>query len=132
MLNEGFYDLTSDFTDCILNNAIFTVMVDISGVTASTEFYTGYTLNDYPTDSVYETELSNLIESYPQIGDVILIHSENTIVIKTSCETEYLVDTSIKTYLKINYDISCVVADCVPPVPCTTDFVMSGYSYNIS
>jgi hypothetical protein len=56
MLIEGFTDLTSGDTNCILNQAVFEVEVTLSGITSSTTattFYTGTSLNDFPGDDDY-------------------------------------------------------------------------------
>lgn len=128
MLNEGYYDLVVDETDCVLNSAIFSVNVEISGVSASTTFYTGYTLNQVPSDDKYYDALAQLIESYPQIGQVIIDPSTNIIQIITKCETQYLTSMDVSADVKILYDISCYC----PPVPCDLDVAFTGYSYNIS
>ena len=128
MLNEGYHDLVTGYTNCILNSAIFSVNVVISGVSASTTFYTGYTLNLPPVDNLYYDALVQLIESYPQIGQVIIDPLTNIIQIITKCETQYLTSMDVSADVKIIYDISCYC----PPVPCDLDISFTGYSYNIS
>ena len=128
MLNEGYHDLTTGCTDCILNSAIFNINVEISGVSSGVTFYTGYTLNDYPTDNQYYDALVTLIESYPQIGQVIIDPLTNSIQIISSCETQYLNSMDVSVDVKIIYDISCYC----PSVPCDLDISFTGYSYNIS
>lgn len=109
MLNEGYHDLISGYTNCILNNAIFNINVEISGVSSGATFYTGYTLNDYPTDNQYYDALTALIESYPQIGQVIIDPLTNSIQIISSCETQYLTSMDVNANIQIFYDISCEV-----------------------
>lgn len=109
MLNEGYHDLVTGYTNCVLNNAIFNVNVVISGVSSGTTFYTGYTLNDYPTDNQYYDALTALIESYPQIGQVIINPLTNSIQIITKCETQYLISLDVNANIQIFYDISCEV-----------------------
>jgi hypothetical protein len=107
MLNEGYHDLVSAYTNCVLNTAIFNINVEISGVSASTTFYTGYTLNQVPSDNQYYNALTALIESYPQIGQVIIDPLTNSIQIISSCETQYLTSMDVIGYIRIVYDISC-------------------------
>jgi len=107
MLNEGYHDLTTGCTNCILNSAIFNINVEISGVSSGATFYTGYTLNDYPTDNQYYDALVTLIESYPQIGQVIIDPLTNSIQIISSCETQYLTSMDVNAGILITFDISC-------------------------
>ena len=39
MLNEGYYDLTSGYTNCLLNQATFNIVAIIGSVTGDSEFY---------------------------------------------------------------------------------------------
>ena len=109
MLNEGYHDLVSAYTNCVLNTAIFNINVEISGVSSGATFYTGYTLNYYPTDNEYYDALTTLIESYPQIGQVIIDPLTNSIQIISSCETQYLTRMDVIAKIQIVYDISCEV-----------------------
>lgn len=110
MLNEGFYDLTTGDTICILNNAIFIAQVTISGVTTEQSFYTGYTLNDYPADNEFYDVVTTLINTFPGIDSVIVDPINNSITINAGCtdQTVSFSDVSVVITLKINYDISCV------------------------
>jgi surface protein len=112
MLNEGFYDLTSGDTNCILNQAIFTAQVTVSGVTQFTDFYTGYTLNDYPSDSLFYDTVNDSLLSYEGIGDVVIDYVNNIITISTDCDSSVsLTDADVKIELKISYDINCQTCD---------------------
>lgn len=112
MLIEGFQDLTSGDTNCILNQAIFEVEVTLTGVTATTTaqtFYTGTTLVDFPGDDEYFATVQLLLMSFSGISDVIIEPVENKITITTICNpSEEYVDTDVIISIKIYYDISCV------------------------
>jgi len=114
MLNEGFYDLTTGDTICILNSAIFIAQVTISGVTTEQSFYTGYTLNDYPADNEFYDVVTTLIEAFPGVDNVIVDPVNNSITINAGCtdQTVSFTDVSVIITLKIDYDISCV--ECAP------------------
>lgn len=114
MLNEGFYDLTTGDTGCILNSAIFTAQVTISGITTEQSFYTGYTLNDFPADNQFYDVVETLINAFSGIDNVIIDPVNNLITINSGCNnpTISLTDVSVVIALKIDYDISCV--ECAP------------------
>ena len=118
MLIEGFTDLTSGDTNCILNQAIFEVEVTLSGVSATTTattFYTGTSINDFPGDDDYYYAVRSLLLGFSGITDVIIEPVQNQITIATICNpsAEY-VDAEIIIGIKIYYDISC--EDTAPPV----------------
>ena len=117
MLNEGFYDLTSGFTNCVLNSAIYTLSVTAGTYSTSSVIYTGYTLNEYPSDNLFYGSVKTLIESSPQIGtDNVTTYPDNTINIKTNCNPESLHNTNVIVNTTINYDISCEYCGPIPSV----------------
>jgi len=109
MLNEGFNDLTLGDDNCILNQAIFEANVIVSGVSTSTVFYTGDTLYDVPSDSLWSTTIRNLLLAYDGIGNVTINISTNKVTITTDCGSEVsLLDSDIIVNMIIHYDVSCV------------------------
>jgi hypothetical protein len=127
MLNEGYFDLTKTDNDCILNNAVFEAVVSVSGVSANTEFYTGYTLNDVPSNTLYSNTIRNLLLSFEGIGNVVINNTTNKIVITTDCNSSVsLLNAQVIINLIIHYDISCVSCAFLP---CTydQDGVCDGY-----
>ena len=119
MLNEGFFDLTIDDTNCILNYAVFENSVSLGGSVVSQQFYTGYTLNDFPSDNEWLTSIENLSESFPGIEDLTYILVDNYIKVSTDCDyngpKNFRVDTTI------HYNISCVSCGPEPsPTPTVT------------
>jgi len=112
MLTEGFYDLTSGNTNCILNQSIFSAQVTVSGVTEEFSFYTGTTLSDYPSDSFFYDIVKEILLNYEGIGEVLINYLDNKITINTDCNSPTLLgDTDIKIQLKISYDINCQECD---------------------
>ena len=109
MLLEGFYELTSNDTNCILNQAIFEASVTVSGVTTTQEFYTGTTLNEYPSISEWDEVIGDMLLSYDGIGNVTFNEDDNKMVITTDCNQEIsLNDANVIINMVIYYDISCV------------------------
>jgi hypothetical protein len=113
MLVEGFFDLTSGDTGCILNDAIYEIVVSGDSTTKSKTFYTGTTLNDFPTDNEYYDALSNTLLQFDGIQTVDIDPLNNEIIINTICNPPVnLVDLHLTISLKIYYDISCI--SCSP------------------
>ena len=118
MLNEGFFDLTSGDTGCILNSATFTLDLNVNGVSAQTVFYTSTGLNDYPTDEQWVNVIKNGLYGFSGITSVEINIETNKIIIKSGCITggtgcqqtvsTGLDDTRIIINLIIDYDISCI------------------------
>jgi hypothetical protein len=121
MYNEGYFDLISGDTNCILNNADFKILVEVGGETAEEVFYTSTSLNDYPTTFLWSETVKEIIESFVGIGEVIVDLTNNTIRITNDCEelnknctTEtynLLNDTRIVLNLVITYNISCEICN---------------------
>ena len=124
MYLEGFADLTSGDTNCIINSAIFTVTAEVGGQSAFTEFYTSTGATDYPNDILWGDAIINILEDFVGISEVTVDMLSNRITIETNCEEiknncgiqviNPLQDTEIKVNLMIDYDISCV--ECFIPV----------------
>lgn len=108
MLTEGFYDLTSGDTNCVLHQTIFYAEVTVNGDTQTHPFYTGTTLNDYPLDSLFYDVVKEILVSYDGVGEVLLDYLNNIITINTNCNSKIsLIDADVKIALKISYDIAC-------------------------
>ena len=120
MFIEGFYDLTINDINCVLNSAIFSIRV-VAGNIVIVPFYTTNSLGDYPSDIDMLNVLESTLLEYPQIGSVIVNIFDNQIVIKTDCELTSLVNTNVIADVLIKYDISCVL--CVTPTPTPTPTV---------
>ncbi len=108
MLLEGFYDLNTGNTNCVLNEAIFEAVVTISGVTKTDSFFTGNTLTEYPTIEEWTNVIEEIIMTYDGISGVTFNISKNLMTITTDCESEVSFnDAGVVINMKIYYDISC-------------------------
>ena len=122
MYFEGFYDLTSGDTGCVITSADFTVQAIVGSQSAETVFYTSTGIDDYPTDVDYVIAVEQILESFIGIDDVTIILNDNKITITNNCNevqkncgTQFinlLQDTLITVNLLIDYDISCI--SCTP------------------
>ena len=118
MYLEGFNDLTSGDTNCIINSATFSINAEVGGQSAQTMFYTSSGATDYPNDLLWSEAVSIILNSFVGISEVTVDLFSNRITIKTNCEEinkncgpqtiNPLQDTEIKVNLLIDYDISCV------------------------
>ena len=118
MFNEGYYDLTSGDTNCILNSAQFKLSVQVGDTTAEQIFYSSTTLNDYPSTYLWGQTIQSLLQSFVGIGEVQVDFLTNSIKIFNDCEEiqkncrsvsyNLLTDTRIIVNMVIIYDISCV------------------------
>lgn len=119
MFNEGFYDLTSGDTNCMVNYATFTLQVDVGTESVTNLFYYSTGINDYPSDVLWADTLTNILNSFIGVGQVTIDYVNNKITITNDCEEisknctlekyNLLNDTNFVVNLIINYNISCVV-----------------------
>jgi hypothetical protein len=118
MYYEGFTDLTSGDTNCIVNSAVFSIYTDVDGDIKITPFYTSSGSTDYPNDVVWADTIVTALESYVGITDVVVDLVSNRVSITSGCEKikkdcilqsiNPLQDTVITVKLNIDYEISCV------------------------
>ena len=118
MYLEGFSDLTSGDTNCIINSATFSINAEVGGQSSQNLFYTSSGSTDYPNDLIWADAISTILNGFVGISDVTIDLTSNRITIKTNCEEikkncgpqtiNPLQDTQIKVNLIIDYDISCV------------------------
>ena len=108
MLLEGFYELTLDEFNCVLNQSIFEASVTVSGVTTVQEFYTGTTLNEYPTTNEWNDVIGSMLLNYDGIVSATFDIEKNKMVITTDCNNvNSLNDADVVINMIIYYDISC-------------------------
>jgi hypothetical protein len=117
MLLEGFYELTLNEFNCVLNQSIFEASVTVSGVTTTQEFYTGTTLNEYPTVNEWDDVIESMLLSYDGIASVTFDVEENKMTITTDCNSIVsLNDADVVINMVIYYDISCeLCTGCYTP-----------------
>lgn len=109
MMNEGYFDLISGNTGCVLSSATFTAKVSLSplGISESTTFYTSISLVDSPSDQDWYDTIEPLLLSIPGVTNVIINPSTNQIKIETTPNNTTLLDQEVILELIINYDITC-------------------------
>ena len=108
MLNQGFNDLTVGGVDCILTDAQFILNLYIGSTAYTSSFYSTTSLLDVPSDDLYVTTLTNLLNQVPNLGAIDINLNNNTIKINTDCE-KILEGVEVKIDLKIIYDICCAL-----------------------
>ena len=109
MMNEGFYDLTSENDDCRLNSATFTAKVSVNPVGISTQqnFFTSTSLVQAPSDNIWYNTVKSLLMTIPGIGNVTVNQLNNEITIETIRDDNSLEGQEIIIDLIIVYDIKC-------------------------
>jgi hypothetical protein len=109
MVNEGFYDLTTGNTNCVLSAATYIATIDISGNTYEQSFYTGTTLTDVLTESEWVDALEGILSGITGVGSYTVNPSTNTIQVKSFCDGDEntLSDSEFIMGLSIEYNINC-------------------------
>jgi hypothetical protein len=125
MLNEGYIDLVgTGNTACTLNTAVFNYDIQVSGVTYSGPFFTATTLNEYPSDNLWETTidsvLSGLTPTPLQSYTINLVNNTITLVSDCSGDEDPLKNTVFGLGLYIDYDITCTTGATLTPTPTPT------------
>tara|TARA_R110000765_G_scaffold306975_1_gene400784 strand:+ start:1 stop:981 length:981 start_codon:yes stop_codon:yes gene_type:complete len=121
MLNEGYLDLTIGHNNCSLVSAVFYAIVDFSGGTLTppvhveNPFYTGTTLNDYPSGQQWMDAIDEILKPIPQIENFTLDINNNLITIISDCDE--LKGVYFRLSSKIVYDICC---NDITPTPTPT------------
>jgi hypothetical protein len=118
MYLEGYNDLSSGDTNCIINSATFSIYAEVGSQSAQTEFYVSTGSTDYPSDTLWANTIKTTLEDFVGVSGVTVDIQTNRITITTNCEEvktgcivspiNPLQDTQIKVNLLIDYDISCV------------------------
>jgi hypothetical protein len=110
MLNEGYVDLTSGNTNCVLISAQFTAKVFAQpiGLNAQSMFFTSTSLNTPPSDNLWYDTIKQLLLSIPGILSVTIDQLNNQITIATNPASNSLDGQEIVVELAIEYDIMCL------------------------
>jgi hypothetical protein len=118
MYLEGFNDLTSGDTNCIINDATFSIYAEIGSQSAQTIFYTSTGATDYPSDQLWADTIVTTLDSFVGVSGTTVDIISNRITITTTCEdipkgceiipVNTLQDSVVTVNLLIDYDISCV------------------------
>ena len=118
MYLEGYNDLTSGDTNCIINEATFSIYAQIGSQSAQTEFYVSSGATDYPSDQLWANTIIDTLDAFIGVSGVTVDIISNRVTVKTTCEDipkgcdivpiNPLQDNQIIVNLLIDYDISCV------------------------
>jgi hypothetical protein len=109
MLNEGFIDITSGYTDCVFNSAELTCELTINGSAFTETFYTATTLNDVPQDTVWQSTIDGILSGITEIGSYEINLLDNTLTITSKCsgDSDPLSDADFSLELGVVYDVVC-------------------------
>lgn len=109
MVNEGFYDLTTGNTNCVLSAATYTATIEVSGNTYQQDFYTGTTLSDVPTESDWVDALEGILSGITGVGSYTVNPATNTVEVKSGCDgsENTLSNSEFIMGLTIEYNINC-------------------------
>jgi large repetitive protein len=109
MVNEGFYDLTTGNTNCVLSAATYIATIEVSGNTYQQSFYTGTTLTDVPTESQWVDALEGILSGITGVASYTVNPQTNIIEVKSDCDgnTDPLSDSEFIVGLRIEYNIIC-------------------------
>ena len=140
MLNEGFIDLTSGYTNCTFNSAEFICGVNVNGSAFTQSFYTATTLNDIPQDTLWQSTIENILSGIVDISNYTIDIVNNQLQIQSNCSGDYdpLSDADFSLELEIIYDIECEDGSTPTPTPTPTPTLtpincsMSGYTFEIN
>jgi len=109
ILVEGFNDLTAGNSNCILLSAEYTAQVELQPANTflNSPFYTGTTLVDVPSDNLWFTTITNLLQSVDGITSVSINALTNQISIQANPGSA-IVGQELSVKLIIVYDIICL------------------------
>jgi len=109
ILVEGFNDLTSTNTNCTLLSAVYTAQVELQpdNTFLNSTFYTGTSLVDVPSDNLWFTTITNLLQSVDGITSVNINPLTNQITISANPGSA-IVGQELSVKLIIVYDIICL------------------------
>ncbi len=110
MLNEGFDDLTTGNTNCDLITTEFYAKVQVQpiGIVLDQLFFTGTSLIQPPSDSLWYSTIESMLESIYGIGNVTVNQLTNEITIETDRSETSLNGQEVIIELIIVYDIMCL------------------------
>jgi len=110
MLNEGFFDLTSGNSNCILVSAEFFAKLSVQPQnTVSTQsFYVSNSLTSVPSDSLWANTIKSMLLSIYGVQSVTINEINNTITITKNPANTTLIGQEISVDVVIVYNILCL------------------------
>lgn len=109
MLNDGYNDIIQENEGCVLNSTIWIAVVSTTpaGYSGASNFYTGLTLNDVPSDNLWYDSVENLLLQVPGVSSVTVNPLTNEILVKTNPLDPNISNQVINIDLRILYNIDC-------------------------
>jgi uncharacterized protein (DUF2141 family) len=109
ILVEGFNDLTAGNSECILISATYTAQIEIQpqNTFLNNTFYTGNSLVDVPSDNLWFTTITNLLQSIQGVTAVNINPLTNQISISANPGSS-IIGQELSVKLIIVYDIICL------------------------
>jgi len=109
ILVEGFNDLTSGNTNCNLLSAVYTAQVELQpqNTFLNSTFYSGVSLVDVPSDNLWFTTITNLLQSIDGVTSVNINPLTNQITISAN-PSSAIIGQELSVKLIIVYDIICL------------------------
>jgi hypothetical protein len=111
MLNEGFVDLTTGYTNCILNTAVLNAVFTINGSATTQNFI-------YADDGAWQRAVETILSGIPQVTSYTVNVLNNVLII--ICDCDQMGNNFFKLELSITYDISCDQIKTPTPTPTMT------------
>jgi hypothetical protein len=108
MVYEAYSALTSGNTYCVFNSSVFTAEISAGTTTSSSTFYTGYTLSQVPSDTLWYDTVSNLLDGFPDIASVNVDQNTGQIVVTSSSGVDTYFNKDLIINLIIDFDINCL------------------------
>jgi hypothetical protein len=119
MLSEGFLDLTTGYTNCLLNNVILNCNITLNGNNYSQSFVIA-------NDDFWKSAIDTILSSIPEVGSYDVNLLNNTLTIKSNCTNggvDPIGNSGFILELEMNYDISCEgVLPAPTPTPTATPY----------
>lgn len=106
MVYQGYDEVTVGGNNCYLTGMSFTVYIDVDGNTYTDNFYTSSSLDDYPSDTLFVSTITNILLLIPGIASADADIVNNNLTINADC-TNSLSDKLVTIQLEITYDYCC-------------------------
>ena len=109
MLSQTFASSISDAENCILTATTFTAKAILDGIEYTNEFYNGTSIDDYPTDELWESTTESLLSSVYGVASVDIDIVTNSVVITSEQVggVDVLANKTLYYYLTIDCESSC-------------------------
>ena len=104
MINEGYIDLTTGYTGCILNSVNLSCVITINGSAYTQTFI-------ITNDTTWKQTIEIILSSIPEVGSYNVDLLNNKLTIKSNCSTgqiDPIGESEFKLELEVEYDISCL------------------------